>query len=116
MLRCQSIKVILIEKFLSGAGAIPEGHLACCFLRVEQERQVGTQRGHSGAATQIDHFLIRALDQKIAKRTSQPDTISRAKAVRIRGADPSIAILATRRHRDPNVELKLAMARWIGGE
>src|SRR5579862_8414316 len=108
MVLCQSVEVILIEEFLPGTGTIPEGHLSGRFLRVEQERQVRAQRGHSGAATQVDHLLVCVLDQEIAKGASQLDTISSAKAVRVGGTDPGITILATRRHRDPNVELKLA--------
>src|SRR5262249_5231279 len=107
MLCCQSIKVVLIKKFLPGTGAIPEGHLTDCFLSVEQERQVRVQRGHSRAATQVDHFLVRILDQKVAERTSQLDAISSSKTVGVSGTDAGITILATRGRRNPNVEYKL---------
>ena len=63
----QVIEIVFVENLLLRAGAIPEGDFAGGVLGFEQVRYVGTQRCHTRAAANIDHFFLGRLDMKVAK-------------------------------------------------
>ena len=69
MLRRELAKVILVKDLLPRARAVPKADPARGVFRLEQVREMRAQRSHARAAADVDHFLLRRLDMKIAERS-----------------------------------------------
>ena len=113
-LACEVLEVFLIENFLPRASAVPKADLASGLERFEEVRKVRAQGSHAGTATEVDHFVLRFLDEEIAEGSEGLDRVAGLEVPDIRGSDTGLAVLAARWGGDADIETQLRVLVGVG--
>src|SRR5690606_11947774 len=98
--------VIDVEQLSQTATAVPVTHLAVGLAAFEQLKDMAAERGHPGTTTDVDHFRVSVLDEKLAVRTADRRLITGFKPEDVAAhlARRSVLRRPRRRRRDADVE------------
>ena len=72
----QGIEFLDVKHFPKTASPIPEGHLPIGMPLLEQLVDVTPQRSHAGAAADIDHLVLRILDEELPERARDGHSVA----------------------------------------
>lgn len=110
------VKEIVVKDFLAGACSVPEGDFAFGVLGFEEVGDVGAERGHAGAAADVEHFLLGRFDMEIAEGADGGDGIAGFEVEDIGGADAWGAVHALWGCRDADIKGEGAFFGAVAGE